>query len=86
LLPVKIQRNELHKEMSSFGFIIIKHDNLTNENNSYNYKFAVFKVGFRWRGVVNAIMNLRFPQIAGSFLTSTGPVSFSEKTLLHGVS
>jgi len=72
--------------MSSFGFIIIKQEHLTNENNSYNYTFAVFKVGFRWLALVYSIMNLRFPQIAGSFLTSRGPVSFSEKTLLHGVS
>jgi len=46
----------------------------------------VFKIGFRWRALVNAIMNLRVPQIEGIFLTSRGPVSFSGKTLLHGVS
>ena len=40
----------------------------------------------RWRALVNAVMNLRVPQIAVNFLTSCKPVSFSRKTLLHGVS
>ena len=31
-------------------------------------------------------MNLRFPQNAGNFLSSLGRVSFSGRTLLHGVS
>jgi hypothetical protein len=39
----------------------------------------------RWRAVVNAVMNLRVPQNAGNFLSSLGPVSFSGRTLLHGV-
>ena len=30
----------------------------------------------RWRALVNAVMNLRFPQNAGNFLTSRGPVNF----------
>ena len=29
----------------------------------------------RWRALVNAEINLRFPQNAGSFLTSREPVS-----------
>jgi hypothetical protein len=39
-----------------------------------------------WRAVVNAVMNLRVPQNAGNFLTSSQSVSFSRRTLLHGVS
>jgi hypothetical protein len=66
--------------------LLVKHEHLTNENNIYIYTLVVFKIGFRWRALVNAIMNLRVPQIEGSFLIIRGPVSFSEKTLLHGVS
>jgi hypothetical protein len=37
----------------------------------------------RWPDVVNAVMNLQFPENAGNFLTSWGPVSFSGRTLLY---
>jgi CRISPR/Cas system-associated protein Cas7 (RAMP superfamily) len=40
----------------------------------------------RWRALVNAVMNLRVPLNAGNFLTRCKPVSFSRRTLLHGVS
>jgi hypothetical protein len=40
----------------------------------------------RWRALVNAAMNLRFPRNAGNFLTSCKLVGFSRRTLLHGVS
>jgi hypothetical protein len=40
----------------------------------------------RSRGVVSAVMNLRFPKNAGNFLSSWGPVSFSRKFLFVGVS
>jgi len=40
----------------------------------------------RWRALVNAVTNLRFPQNVGNFLTSWKPVSFSRRTVLHGVS
>jgi len=40
----------------------------------------------RWRALVNDVMNLRVPQNAGNFLTSCKPVSFSRRTVLHGVS
>jgi hypothetical protein len=40
----------------------------------------------RWRASVNAVINLRVPQNAGNFLTSLEPVSFSRRSLLHGVS
>ena len=40
----------------------------------------------RWWILVSAVMNLRVPQNAGNFLTSWGSVSFSRRTLLHGVS
>jgi hypothetical protein len=40
----------------------------------------------RWRALVNAVTNLRVPYNAWNFLTSCKPVSFSIRTLLHGVS
>jgi hypothetical protein len=40
----------------------------------------------RWRAIVNAVMNFRFQESAGNFLTSYKPVSFSRRTMLHGVS
>jgi hypothetical protein len=40
----------------------------------------------RWQALVNAVMDLWFPQNAGSFLSSLGTVSFSERSLLHGIS
>jgi len=39
-----------------------------------------------WRMLVSAVMNLRIPYNAGNFLTSCKPVSFSRRTLHHGVS
>ena len=40
----------------------------------------------RWRTLVSAVINLRVPRNAGNFLTSCKPVSFSRRTLHHGVS
>jgi len=40
----------------------------------------------RWRALVNAVMKLRVPKNVGNFLTRKKPVSFSRRTLLHGVS
>ena len=40
----------------------------------------------RWQTLVSAVMNLRVPWNAGNFLTSCKPVSFSRRTLHHGVS
>jgi len=40
----------------------------------------------KWRMLVTAVMNLRFPRNAGNFLTSCKPVSVSRRTLHHGVS
>ena len=40
----------------------------------------------RWRKLVSAVMNFRLPWNAGNFLTSCKPVSFSRRTLHHGVS
>jgi len=40
----------------------------------------------RWRALVNVVMNVLVPQNVGYFLTSWEPVSFSRRTLLHGVS
>jgi hypothetical protein len=42
--------------------------------------------GYRWRTLVNVVMNHRVPQNAGNFLTSCKPVSKSRRTLLHRVS
>ena len=39
-----------------------------------------------WRTIVSAVMNLRVPWNAGNFLTICKPVSFSRRTLHHGVS
>jgi len=35
---------------------------------------------------VNAVINLLVPSNAGKFLANLEPVSFSRRTLLHGVS
>ena len=40
----------------------------------------------RRRKFVSAVMNFRVPWNAGNFLTSCKPVSFSRRTLRHGVS
>ena len=40
----------------------------------------------RWWALVSAVMNIRVPWNAGNFLTSCKPVSFSRRTLYHGVS
>ena len=39
----------------------------------------------RWRTRLSAVMNLRVPWNAENFLTSCKPVSFSRRTLHHGV-
>jgi hypothetical protein len=40
----------------------------------------------RWQAIVNVVMNLQVPHNVGNFLTSYKPVSFSRRTVLHGVS
>jgi hypothetical protein len=40
----------------------------------------------RFWAFVNVVMNLRVPYNVGNFLTSGKPVSFSRRTVLHGVS
>jgi hypothetical protein len=40
----------------------------------------------RWQAVVKVVMHIRVPQTAGIFMTGRGPVIFSRRTLLHGVS
>jgi hypothetical protein len=42
--------------------------------------------GLIWIRIVKAVMKLRVPQNAENFLTACETVSFSRKTLLHGVS
>jgi len=40
---------------------------------------------YRWQDLVSVVINLQVPLNMGYFLTSWGPVSFSGKTVLHGV-
>jgi len=40
----------------------------------------------RWRALGNAVMNFRVPEFAGNLLSSSEPVSFSKRTLLHWIS
>ena len=40
----------------------------------------------RWQALVNMVMNKWVWPIDGNFLTTWGPVSFSGRTLLHGIS
>ena len=42
--------------------------------------------GDRWWALVNAVMNLRVPKMRGISWLAAEPVSFSRRTLLHGVS
>ena len=40
----------------------------------------------RWRALVSTVMNLRVPKMCGISCQAAEPVSFSRRTLLHGVS
>ena len=40
----------------------------------------------RWRALVSTVMNLRLPKMRGISRLAAEPVSFSRRTLLHGVS
>ena len=40
----------------------------------------------RWRELVSTVMNIRVPKMRGIYFLAAEPVSFSRKTLLHGVS
>jgi hypothetical protein len=40
----------------------------------------------RWRALVNTVMNLGFHKMRGISWLAADPVSFSRRTLLHGVS
>ena len=40
----------------------------------------------RWRALVSTVRNLRVPKMRGISWLAAEPVSFSRRTLLHGVS
>ena len=40
----------------------------------------------RWQALVSTVMNLRVPKMQGITWLAAEPVSFSRRTLLHGVS
>ena len=40
----------------------------------------------RWSALVSTVMNIRVPKMRGIFCLVAEPVSFSRRTLLHGVS
>ena len=65
----------------------------------YNIKMDLQKVGGscgdwmelaedrdRWRALVGTVRNLRVPKMRGISCLAAEPVSFSRRTLLHGVS
>jgi len=56
-----------------------QHFKLTYEINNINLLNG-------WRTLVSSVMNFRVPCNAGNFLTTCKPVSFSRRTLHHGVS
>jgi hypothetical protein len=39
----------------------------------------------QWKALAKVITNLQFPQNVGNFLTSSVTVSFSRRTMFHGV-
>jgi hypothetical protein len=39
-----------------------------------------------WRALVSMVRNLRVPKMRGISLLAVEPVSFSRRTLLHGIS
>ena len=64
-------------------------DNITIDLQKMKYRGMGIKLAQdreRWQTLVNAVMNLWGPQNAGNFLTSWELVSFSRRTLFHGVS
>jgi hypothetical protein len=50
------------------------------------YRIQLLQEGDGWWVVVKVVMNIRVPQNAGNFLIRRGLVSFSRRTLLHGIS
>jgi len=71
-------------------FSFVRVDNIRTDLQKVGYRYMAW-IGLAqdrdsWRTLVSAVMNLRVPWNAGNFLTSCKPVSFSRRTLHHGVS
>jgi len=47
---------------------------------------GVVGTGWSWRALVSTVMNIRVPKMQGISGLAAEPVSFSRRTLLHGVS
>ena len=57
-----------------------------SDSSSVNHQeFELAEDRDKWPELVNALMNLRLPQTAGNYLTGCKPVSFSRRTLFHGL-
>jgi len=59
---------------------------LQEEGFGYMDWIGLAQVRDGWRTLASAVMNFRVPSNEGNFLTSCKPVSFSRRTLHHGVS
>ena len=78
------------REGDHWGDLGVDGDNIRTDLQEVEYGYMGW-IGLaqdrdRWRTLVSVVMNLRVPWNSGNFLTSCKPVSFSRRTLHHGVS